>query len=737
MYELNIAQLKSIEQAISNNVFFSPKTFNGLRQLNAGKDPVYVKIKEGVFKAAPSDHIDDTSIAMNKKQREFLRLSTTVDKAVVSVFKLPSSEYRLGLVKVEVLPLKLESPKELEDKAFEKLFTTLYTGQFFNDGMEVYFEIEGLAVYAKIMTTTIIDSDAKREPLPYGMICSDTQFEFASRGNTNLRIKGSSNTAKAIFRPDFKFEDLDVGGLDKEIADIFRRAFSSRRIPTHLLQLYNIKHVKGLLLYGPPGTGKTLIARQLGKVLHAKEPKIVNGPELFNKYVGETESNMRKLFEDAKKDWINLKEESPLHIIIFDEFDAIAKTRGMDSSGTGVADNVVNQLLSIIDGVESLDNILVIGMTNRLDLIDRAVLRPGRFEVHVEIGLPDEKGRAQILKIHTKQMAKNNLLGSDVSLEEIAANTKNYTGAELEAVVKAAASWSLNRNHNLMNFSEKIKITNPGKVDKQDFEKALNEIKPEFGVEEDKLNSFLSNPLILYSSRFNVICQDLAKTLNEAFEGRSNNISILLHGPQGTGTTTIAVHAATRLKFPFIKMISAEDLIGKTENFKSNFLVKCFDDAYKSKRSLIILDDIERICEFVDVGKRVNNLLLQAVSVLCSKVPRKPDHTIAIIGTSSNITFMREFGLISSFNVRIEVPELSFNSNGENEILNVIQKQTKIVPSDKYLGQPPNFRIGIKKLLFVLNLVLKSGQGRNFEESFREAIRLAGNDQFDDLTTNY
>lgn len=249
-----------------------------------------------------------------------------------------------------------------------------------------------------------------------------------------------------------------MGGLDKEIQDIFRRAFSSRRIPTHVLDMYGIKHVKGLLLYGPPGTGKTLIARQLAKFLNAKEPKIVNGPELFDKFVGETEANVRKLFDDARKDWDKLGDESPMHIIIFDEFDAIAKQRGSTSGSTGVNDSIVNQLLSIIDGVQEMDNFLVIGMTNRLDLIDKAVLRPGRFEVHIEVGLPDLHGRVQILNIHTKVMRKNKLLGKDVDLDQFAAMMKNYTGAEIEAVVKSANSFALNRHHNLMDFSKKIVI---------------------------------------------------------------------------------------------------------------------------------------------------------------------------------------------------------------------------------------------------------------------------------------
>lgn len=159
------------------------------------------------------------------------------------------------------------------------------------------------------------------------------------------------------------------------------------------MERYGIKHVKGVLLHGPPGTGKTLIARELSKVLRSKEPKLVNGPEIFDKYVGQAEKNIRELFSDAMEDEKNLGDESPLHIIIFDEIDAICKKRGTIRSGTGVHDSVVNQLLSMIDGVNSLNNILVIGMTNRKDLLDEAILRPGRFECHIEVGLPDESGR--------------------------------------------------------------------------------------------------------------------------------------------------------------------------------------------------------------------------------------------------------------------------------------------------------------------------------------------------------
>ena len=138
-----------------------------------------------------------------------------------------------------------------------------------------------------------------------------------------------------------------------------------------------------MLLHGPPGTGKTLIARQLAACLNCAEPKVVNGPELFNKFVGGTEKKIRELFGDAIAEQKEKGEESGLHVIIFDEIDAICKERGSSSNDTH--SNAVNQILTMIDGVDALNNTLVIGMTNRKDLIDNALLRPGRLEVHLEI----------------------------------------------------------------------------------------------------------------------------------------------------------------------------------------------------------------------------------------------------------------------------------------------------------------------------------------------------------------
>ncbi|KAH9547921.1 hypothetical protein CY35_11G060300 [Sphagnum magellanicum] len=174
-------------------------------------------------------------------------------------------------------------------------------------------------------------------------------------------------------------------------------------------------------------------------------------------------------------------DQSDLHIIIFDEIDAICKTRGSTRDGTGVHDSIVNQLLTKIDGVEALNNILLIGMTNRKDLLDEALLRLGRMEVQIEIGLPDEKGRFQILSIHSNKMKENSFLSADVNLKELASKTKNFSGAELEGLVKSATSFALNRQVNAANLSREI-VEDNIKVTMDDFMSTLNEVKPAFGA---------------------------------------------------------------------------------------------------------------------------------------------------------------------------------------------------------------------------------------------------------------
>lgn len=286
-----------------------------------------------------------------------------------------------------------------------------------------------------------------------------------------------------------------------------------------------IQHVKGILLFGPPGTGKTLIARRIGKMLNAREPKVINGPEVLNKFVGQSEENIRKLFADAEKEYKEKGDESGLHIIIFDELDAVCKQRGSGAGGgTGVGDSVVNQLLSKLDGVDQLNNILLIGMTNRMDMIDDALLRPGRLEVHMEISLPDEHGRVQILKIHTSKMRESGNLDPSVSLEELAHMTKNFSGAEISGLVRSATSFALNRHvkvGTLAGVSDDVdKLT----VNRDDFEHAFEDVKPAFGVSEDEMQRCLEGGIIHFSPFIDNILEEGSLLVKQVADPSSSSI---------------------------------------------------------------------------------------------------------------------------------------------------------------------------------------------------------------------
>ena len=175
-----------------------------------------------------------------------------------------------------------------------------------------------------------------------------------------------------------------VGGLDAELNTIVRRALASRLYPPALTRQLGLSPVRGICLYGPPGCGKTLLAREIARALKAREPKIVNGPEMMSKYVGDSEEYIRALFAEARLEQQEAGDESALHVIVFDEMDAFTRERGsLAGDTTGIRDSVVNQLLAVMDGVDSLDNILVVGLTNRPELMDPALLRPGRLEVQV------------------------------------------------------------------------------------------------------------------------------------------------------------------------------------------------------------------------------------------------------------------------------------------------------------------------------------------------------------------
>eukprot|EP00960_Hanusia_phi_P039244 753819-Hanusia_phi.AAC.3 len=423
-----------------------------------------------------------------------------------------------------------------------------------------------------------------------------------------------------------------------------------------------LMHVRGVLLYGAPGCGKTLIARKIGKMLVDKEPKVVNGPEIFSKYVGGSEENIRNLFAEAKAEQAEKGDASELHVIILDELDAICRQRGTTRGDTGVGDSVVNQLLSYIDGVDSLNNILLIGMTNRKDMLDEALLRPGRLEVHVEIGLPDERGRIQILSIHTNSMKANGFLDPQVNVEELAAMTKNYTGAEIEGVCKAAASYAFERNIDKSNLDHPHANIDNIKVVMEDFTRAINEVKPAFGVSLDQLDLCMPNGIINFGPRFDRLYETGLKFLAQVHESeRTPLLSILLEGSAGSGKTALAAKLASQADYPYIKFISAESLVNQTEVARAHKITQAFEDAYRSPLSVVVLDNIERLVSYVKIGPRFSNEILQILLVLISKRPPK-GHRLLVVGTTSSLAVLEQLELAGEngvFTTSMHVPYLS------------------------------------------------------------------------------
>jgi len=360
--------------------------------------------------------------------------------------------------------------------------------------------------------------------------------------------------------------------------------------------------------------------------------------------------------------------------------------------------------------VEALNNVLLIGMTNRKDMIDPAILRPGRLELHVEIGLPDERGRVQQLEIHTRQMRENGILAADVNLEELAKLTKNYTGAEMKGLVTKAQSFYNERAIDLSNL-EKGPSFEGDKVTRADFIRALPEMNPAFGIKEEEMKDLFKDGIVQFSDEFTELERTLHALAASVLTSETTQFSsALLMGGPSSGKSALAASVAMASGFPYVKRISGTSLINKSsEQEKKDNIVAIFNEAYSSPASLIIIDDIERAMEYVNVGGRLlfSNLVLQALLILVKQRPPS-GHRLLVLGTSSSSMKdpFYEMGLSEVFNLTLSVPSVVDQAAYAKTLSSAAPSMPK-ADVDEASGRLAGIPVGIKKVLDIVAMAMQ------------------------------
>ena len=384
--------------------------------------------------------------------------------------------------------------------------------------------------------------------------------------------------------PDVAYED--IGGLDSELEQVREMIELPMRHP-ELFKRLGIDPPKGVLLHGPPGTGKTLIAKAVANEIDANFHTI-SGPEIMSKYYGESEEQLRDVFEEAS-------EEAP-SIIFMDELDSIAAKR--EEAGGDVERRVVAQLLSLMDGLEERGEVVVIGATNRVDAIDPALRRGGRFDREIEVGVPDRDGRKEILQVHTRNMP----LVDEIDLDEYAENTHGFVGADLESLAKESAMHALRRIRPEIDLeSDEIDadVLNSIQVTEDDFKQALKGIEPSAlrevfvevpdvswdqvgGLEgtKERLRETIQWPLE-YPEVFEELDMQAAK-------------GVLMYGPPGTGKTLLAKAVANEAESNFIS-IKGPELLNKFVGESEKGVREVFSKARENAPTIVFFDEIESI----------------------------------------------------------------------------------------------------------------------------------------------
>ncbi|WP_330631874.1 AAA family ATPase [Halocatena halophila] len=366
----------------------------------------------------------------------------------------------------------------------------------------------------------------------------------------------------------------DIGGLDEEL-DQIREMIELPLSEPELFHTLGIEPPKGVLLYGPPGTGKTLIAKAVANEVNAHFSTI-SGPEIVSKYKGDSEERLRETFETASQ-------EAP-SIIFIDEIDSIAGSRDDEAD---MENRIVTQLLTLLDGIDSREEVIVIGATNRVDTIDPALRRGGRFDREIEIGVPDETGRREILEVHTRGVP----LAEGVALEDIASRTHGFVGADIQTLVTEAAMVALRRYRH----GDRTDMA----VTRSDVDTAMAAVDPsamrEYVVE---------TPTTTFDDVGGL--DDAKRTLREGVEwplsyhelfDETNTeppSGVLLYGPPGTGKTLLARSLAGESEVNFIH-VAGPELVDKYVGESEKAIRELFERARQTAPTIVFFDEIDAL----------------------------------------------------------------------------------------------------------------------------------------------
>ena len=349
----------------------------------------------------------------------------------------------------EILEIHTRNMPIADDVNLNRLATT--THGFVGADLESLCKEAAMRVVRRILPEIKNDDEEIPEEVLKKIIVTKEDFKSALK-----EIQPSALREVLVQVPDIEWDD--VGGLDDAKQELKEAVEWPLKYPENFQKL-GVKPPKGILLYGIPGTGKTLLAKAVASESEANFISI-KGPELLSKWVGESEKGVREVFRKAK--------QTAPTVIFFDEIDSIASTRSGDDGDSGVTKRVVNQLLTEMDGLEELEDVAIIAATNRPDIIDPGLMRPGRFDRHIKVDTPSEEARLAIFEVHTKDMP----LADDVNLKKLAKLTDGYVGADIEAVCREAAMLTLRNN---MESSE---------IQNKYFKEAIEKVKPANNADE-------------------------------------------------------------------------------------------------------------------------------------------------------------------------------------------------------------------------------------------------------------